>query len=427
MITAIIVGAGHRAMIYAEYAKIAPDKFKIVGVADPIELRRKLVAEEYGLKAEQCYRSAQELTSKGKIADAIINGTMDSDHVSTTVPLLELGYDVLLEKPFAVSEQEIDILENAVKRTKRKVMICHVLRYAPFYSELKKRVLNEEIGKIINIQTVEHVSYHHFASCFVRGKWRSKDQCGSSVLMAKCCHDLDLLTWFNSGSAPTRVASFGGQHFFNIHNAPEKSGNYCLLDCPIEKECLYSVRKLHLENPERWFPYVWSELEHIDKPTAEDYESFLKQKDNPYSRCVWKMDNNVVDRQSVMIEFSNGSTATHNLVGGTSRPMRNIHIIGSHGELQGIMDDNRYVMRQIDSRAGHEYIEKEYRLSDEGDTTGAFGGHGGGDLRLVEDFTSVLEGDVPSISCTELADSIYGHRIGFAADLAMASNRVIRL
>ena len=94
MITAIIVGAGHRALMYASYAKLRPEKLKIVGVADPNKIRREATAKEYGLTPEQCFNSAEELAAKGKLADAIINGTMDRQHVPTTLPLLKAGYDV---------------------------------------------------------------------------------------------------------------------------------------------------------------------------------------------------------------------------------------------------------------------------------------------------------------------------------------------
>ncbi len=427
MITAVIVGAGHRALTYASYAKLYPDKLKIVGVADPNKLRREEVAKEYGLTPEQCFNSAVELAAKGKIADAVINGTMDRQHVPTTLPLLKAGYDVLLEKPFAISEEEARALYAAAQKYNRKVMICHVLRYAPFYSEIKKRILDGDIGKIINIQTAEHVSYHHAAIGYIRGKWHRKDICGSSVLMAKCCHDLDLLSWFMSGVEPAKIASFGGLHYFCRKNAPENSGEHCLLDCPIEKDCLYSARKHYLDHPYRWSFYVWAGLEHIDNPTLEQKEEFLKHKDNPYGKCVWKLDNNVVDRQSVMVEFADGVTATHNLVCGASRPMRKIHIIGSHGEIQGIMDDSKFTVRHIDLRPGHEYSETEIDLKIQGDTTGAFGGHGGGDLRLVADFVSLLEGNHPSISCTAIEDSINGHLIGFSADKSMEESRIITL
>ncbi|MFA6714683.1 MAG: Gfo/Idh/MocA family oxidoreductase [Victivallaceae bacterium] len=427
MITAVIVGAGHRALLYASLAKLNPEKLKIVGVADPIRQRRKLVAEAYGFSEEFCFDSAEELAAHGKIADAAINGTMDNQHVDTTIPLLNAGYDVLLEKPFAISREEVRRLAETINRIGCKVMICHVLRYAPFYTEIKQRVIDGEIGEIINIQSAEHVSYHHVASGYIRGKWRRKDMCGSSSLMAKCCHDLDLLSWYKSGVAPAKVSSFGGLHYFCREHAPVNSGEYCLLDCPLEKDCLYSARKHYLDHPDRWSFYVWAGLEHLSSPSLKQKEAFLKNKLNPYARCVWKLDNDVADRQSVMIEFKDGSTATHNMICGTSRPMRKLHIIGTTGELHGILDENKYVIRHIDPRPGHEYKETECDLNNEGDTTGAFGGHGGGDLRLAMDFVALAEGQKPSISCTSVMDSLNGHLIGFAADQAMEENKIIKL
>lgn len=424
MITAIIVGAGHRALCYAKYARKCPDKLKIVGIADPNKMRREQTKKEFGFSDENCFESAEKLAEKEKFADAIINGTMDHQHVPTSIPLLEKGYDILLEKPIAISNEELDDFATVVKNTGRKVMICHVLRYVPFYVKMKEYVMSGKLGKIFNIQTAEHVSYHHMANCFIRGKWNRKDAGGSSILMAKCCHDLDLITWFMSGVAPLKVTSFGGLHYFNRENAPKDSGEYCLLDCPIEEKCLYSNRKINLDHPNRWSFYVWADYEHLGETTLSQKESFLKDKSNPYSKCVWKSDNDVADRQSVMIEFADGTTATHNLVCGTSRAMRKIHIIGSEGELQGILDDNKFVIRHFDTRPEHEYIETEHDLNFEGDMSGAFGGHGGGDLRLVADFVSVLSGNKPSISCTSLNDSLNGHKIGFYADKSMAENSI---
>ena len=103
MITAIIVGAGHRALGYAELAKIYPDQLKIVGVADPLADRRKYCREYFGFSEGMCFESAEELAKHGKLADAVINGTMDAEHIPTTIPLLEAGVIELLpgeEKTF---------------------------------------------------------------------------------------------------------------------------------------------------------------------------------------------------------------------------------------------------------------------------------------------------------------------------------------
>ena len=173
--------------------------------------------------------------------------------------------------------------------------------------------------------------------------------------------------------------------------------------------------------------YVWADIEHIKNPTMDDYLAELSRKDNPYAKCVWKLDNDVADRQSVIVEFANGAIASHDLITGSSRGCRKIHIIGTEGEIEGCMDDAAFTVRRINTDPGKDFDVVTVDLKKEGDTTGAFGGHGGGDIRLIDDFVSVLEGNTPSISCTALADSINGHLIGFASDQAMKERKVIEL
>jgi hypothetical protein len=263
---------------------------------------------------------------------------------------------------------------------------------------------------------------------FIRGKWSKKSYCRSSMLMAKCCHDLDLIAWMKSGIKPRSVASFGDNFQFRAENAPPEAGTRCLVDCPIEEDCLYSARKHYIDHPHRWSFYVWESLEHLAHPTIEDKIHSLET-DNPYGHCVWKCDMEVVDHQSVLIEFEDGSTATHNMIGGSSRPSRAIHLIGTKGEIQGVFEDRRFVIRHIDPRPGHEYSEQVIDLdvvgNVPGDMHGTFGGHGGGDLRLVADFLRVVRGEPASISTTDIRDSITGHLIGFCADRAMEERRVV--
>lgn len=425
-ITAVIVGAGHRALLYASYAERHPDELQIVGVADPIAHRRELVARTYDLPPDRCFESAEFLAAVPQFADVVINGTMDHQHVATSLPLLAAGYDMLLEKPFATSEAEMWTLVDAVRTYGRKVMICHVLRYAPFYAAIRRKVMEGAIGDILNIQTVEHVSYHHMAVAFVRGKWAKASETHSSMLMAKCCHDLDLITWMKSGIRPTVVSSFGSNFQFRPEPAPEGAATRCLVDCEIEPDCPYSARKHYIDHPDRWRFYVWASLEHLDAPTLEQKIESLRA-DNPFGRCVWRCEPEVVDHQSVIIKFEDGATATHSMVGGTAKPSRSIHLVGTLGEIQGYFEENRFVIRQIDPRPGHEYAETEMDLAREKDVHGVSGGHGGGDMRLVADFLRVIRGERSSISTTTLEDSIAGHWIGFSADRAMEAHRVVQL
>lgn len=421
--TCILVGAGHRAVAYGAYALKHPDEMEVVGVADPSEQRRALAARKFGLAPSQCFASAEELAGRPKLADFVINGTMDHQHVPTSLPLLERGYDILLEKPFATSEEDLWALVAAVRRTGRKVAVCHVLRHAPFYAAIRRKVLDGVIGDLINVQAVEHVSYHHMAVGFIRGKWRRTDYGQSTMLMAKSCHDLDLIAWMKGGIPPVRVASFGSNFQFRPGNAPAGAGTRCVVDCPIEADCLYSARKHYIDHPGRWAFYVWDSLEHIDQPTIGDKLESLKT--SPYGRCVWKTDMNVVDHQSVLIEFEDGCTATLNMIGGCAKPSRSIHLVGTRGEIQGCLETSTFTVRHIDPRPGHEFAEETIDLKITGDMTGARGGHGGGDSRLVADFLDYLNGLPPSPSTTSLDDSIAGHLIGFCANRALDEHRVV--
>ncbi len=425
-IKAIVVGAGHRALLYASYAQTHPDELKIVGVADPRSHRREQVARLYNLPAKRCYHTAQAIADVPKFADVVINGTMDHQHVVTSLPLLRAGYDMLLEKPFATSESDMWELVAAAKRWDRQVLVCHVLRYADFYTAIRQRVLDGCIGDILSVQTVEHVSYHHMAMGFVRGKWAREQHGYASMLMAKCCHDLDLIAWMKSGVKPHAVASFGSNFQFKPERAPAGAGTRCLLDCGIEPTCLYSARKHYIDHPERWHFYVWDSVEHLGPLTLEDKITSLRDS-NPFGRCVWDCEMDVVDHQSVVVEFEDGATATHDMVGGTAKPSRSIHLVGTEGEIQGNFEESRFVVRAIDPRPGREYAEESVDLAIDGDIHGAFARHGGGDLRLVEDFVRVVRGEAPSISTTSLDDSVAGHLIGFSADQAMTEQRLVSI
>lgn len=417
-ITAIIVGAGHRSFVYSELAKTNPEMLKIVGVADPNPIRRKKAMDYFGFKEDMCFENAEELAKKGKLADTVINGTMDEQHLETAVPLLDAEYDMLLEKPFAPNEEEMRQIVNCAKKNNSKVMICHVLRYTPFYYAIKERIVNGEIGDIINIQTTEHVSYHHLSTSYIRGKWANSDKCHTSMLLAKCCHDLDIIMWMMSETKPKQISSFGGKFQFKPENAPKEAGTICMKDCPLVDTCVYSTKRLYIDHPNRWAFYVWDALEGKKNITIEDKIALMKS-DSPYARCIYKCDNNVVDHQSVLINFESGATGTHNMVGGSAEPRREIHIIGTKGEIFGNFEESKFTVLKIDpSPDAHneECDVEEVDLRVTGDMVGAYGGHGGGDERLAADFVKFIRGEKPSLACTSIFDSVAGHLSVYLAD-----------
>lgn len=417
-ISVVVVGAGHRSEGYAEYALASPDHMKVVGVCEPDNVRRERIARIHNIPPEACFPGYEHLTDRPPIARAAINGTMDTMHYPSTVALLCSGYDVLLEKPIASSERESRELIEIASENNRVVMICHVLRYAPFYQKIKQLLSDGRIGSIVSMHTAENLSYHHMATAFVRGRWNAR-KTSSPILLAKCCHDMDIIAWM-VGDVPVRsVASFGALTQFREENAPAGSAPRCLDGCEIESTCPYSARKQYIEM-NLWGPYVWEPIEHIDEPTVEQKLQSLKN-NNPYGRCVWHCDNDALDHQSVIVEFVNGITASHNLFGGAARSCRTIHIIGTDGEIEGNMEAGWIKLRTLDAHDGRDHREESVQVDITSD------GHGGGDQRLIHDFISVLNGEPASQGVTRIEESLLGHQIAFAADLALRERRVVEL
>lgn len=416
----VVVGMGVRSMIYTRVALTNPELLEIVGVVDIDAKRRDYARITFGIAAENCFSTVDELIAVPKFADAVINGTMDRLHVSTSLPLLRHGYDMLLEKPFALNEDEAQELLACVAETKRTVMVCHVLRYAPFYQRFKQVIENGEIGKVINIRMSAQVNYFHESVSFVRGKYASAEICGSGMLLTKCSHDLDLMAWLMGNNKPLRISSVGSMFQFVPENAPEGAGTRCLTDCPadVERNCPYSARRLYIENPQRWADNVWHDSNISCPETDEEKAAILSGEDNPYGACAYRCKTDIVDHQSVLIEYADGATGTFSMTGGASISKRRVHVTGTRGEVYGTFEDGRFTISSIVPGA------PEGRVKHVVDVTEAQEGchHGGGDREVILDFIAYLRGEPTSPGKTLLEDSVTGHRIVFLAEKSRMSN-----
>lgn len=212
-LTVAIAGLGSRGFhTYAQCADSFPEKMQITAVADILPSRLQLAKEQFGLTKEQCFNSAEEMLASEKKADVLFLCTQDRQHVSQAVAALYKGYDILLEKPVSPVLEECDRLLQVQKETGRKVVVCHVLRYTPFYGKLKELLDSKAIGEVVTVQHIENVVYWHQAHSFVRGNWRRESET-SPMILQKCCHDMDLMLWL-MGKHCTSVSSFGGLYQF---------------------------------------------------------------------------------------------------------------------------------------------------------------------------------------------------------------------
>jgi predicted dehydrogenase len=219
------------------------------------------------------------------------------------------------------------------------------------------------------------------------------------MILAKSCHDLDLISWLMNQPC-TSVSSYGSLLHFRAENAPEGSTDRCINGCEVEKECAFSAMKIYIQPPGHpWARYMTNDL---------SQEGILKAlKEGPWGRCVYHCDNNVVDHQVVNMEFENGANASFIMSGLTQSGTRRVQIMGTQGEIIGDMDKGSFTLYRYVSGE-----KVEIGCNVEGD------GHGGGDDRMVGSFLrNVGQFDSnPSQGLTSATASLQSHLIAFASE-----------
>ncbi|MCI9317993.1 MAG: Gfo/Idh/MocA family oxidoreductase, partial [Oscillospiraceae bacterium] len=309
-VTFAICGCGSRGLeAYAPFQELHPERMRIAAGADSRPERLAMLRERYGLAEDRCFASDEELLAQPRLADAMIIATQDRQHVPAALAALDKGYHLLLEKPISPDLDQCRQLVEKARETGRMVVVCHVLRYTKFYGTLEAMLRRGEIGKIETIDAVENVAYWHQAHSFVRGNWRRSDET-SPMILAKSCHDMDILRWL-AGERCLKVQSFGSLDYFRPDRAPAGAAERCLDGCACKAACPYDAEKIYLTAPHsglRTKGPGWPCNVLCDEPTEERIYEALRT--GPYGRCVFHCDNDVVDHQTVNLEFANNIHAT---------------------------------------------------------------------------------------------------------------------
>lgn len=291
----------------------------------------------------------------------------------------------------------------------RVFSICHVLRYTDFFATIKKIITDGKIGNLVSIQHTENVEHRHQAHSFVRGNWRDSEV-SSPMILAKSCHDMDILQWLVDADC-TKVSSFGSLTHFRKENAPEGAPRYCLDGCPVKDECPYYAPRMYIERDD----WVGEVLRSVVSNDTSDEGVLRELKNGPYGRCVYHCDNNVVDHQVVNLEFSNEVTVAFTMSAFTYEGGRSVKLMGTHGQIRGDMEKN-----VIEATS---FITRETEIIN----LDVDKGHGGGDAGIMRDFVRLVQSDGKEKGLTGANVSVKSHLIAFAAEKSRLESRVISM
>jgi predicted dehydrogenase len=405
----VMVGAGNRGYLaYGAFAKRNPEEAKFVAVVEPDDARRARFATAHDIPAERQFRSWEDIAGRPPLAPALVNATLERTHRASTLGLLAAGYEMLLEKPMAITAGECLEIARAAESQGRLLQIAHVLRYAPFFVALREIIVSGRLGAIVSVDWRENLMYWHFGHSYVRGNWGNASRTGPMIL-TKCCHDLDLLVWI-FGRCEWLSSSGSLTHFVRDAVGPEIPDR-CTDGCPIEEACPYFAPRVYLDllrdNPGG----VAITAVTLDQ-TPDGLMRALET--GPYGRCVYRSDNDVVDHQVVLMRFAGGLSVSLTMQGASHIEGRTIRIDGTRATL--LATESRAEIEVHDHRTGNmELIERPRGV----------GGHGGGDDGLMRAFVAALQGGQTAAVLTSAREAVASHLMAFAAEQARRTGKAV--
>lgn len=396
-VTLAVCGMGSRGVVYASQMLNYPEMGEVTAIADLKPERLEAANKYLHLPADRLFSTADEMFAQPKLADIMAITTQDAQHKEHALKALEKGYDLLLEKPISNKLEDIVTIAAAAKRLGRTVIVCHVLRYTPFYRKVKELLDQGVVGRVMSLEMAEHVGNFHYAHSYTRGNWHNEAK-SSPMILAKSSHDMDLICWL-SGEDCTKINSFGTQTYYNANNAPEGSADRC---CDCKVDCVFRAHDFYLPRVPRWPTNIIH-----PEPTVENITEMLKTSD--YGRCVYKMDNDVMDHQTVNMVMGDHITATFQMTGfAAGGDSRTIRVLGTEGDLRG---DFRAKTLQYQRFGQKPVIISEEELGTEAK------GHGGGDAGLILNLLRYYRGEeFDTSSITFIDRSVESHYMAFAAE-----------
>jgi hypothetical protein len=324
-----------------------------------------------------------------------------------------MGYDVLLEKPIAPTEKECRTILSLAQKAGRIVAVCHVLRYEPYFVQMKKLLAEGAIGEIISVQHFEPIEHTHMAHSYVRGNWHNSKET-TPIILAKSCHDLDIIKWVIDKPSK-QIVAMGDLKWFRKENAPEGSTERCTDGCAVERSCPYSAIREYYDKRSR------TSVLDLPEDKLKHPEVIMERlRTTNYGRCVYRMNNDQPDHYVTSIQFADNVTANFSMEAFTSYHGRRTRLMGSMGDMVGDMHE----LVLTDFRNGKsvklvpQYSDvEEYKNS----------GHGGGDWLLVKDFVQAVAQQNAALLTSTIEASIESHIMGFKAEESRKKGKVMQV
>lgn len=394
-----IVGTGVRAL--GMWGKPIVQGFgnevQFVGLCDINEGRLKWVKSEMGVSCP-IFTDFDKMMRETK-PEILIVTTVDNTHHEFIIKGMEMGADIITEKPLTTDESKCQAIIDAEKRTGKKIRVTFNYRYSPHRVKIYELLRSNAIGKLTSVDFHWYLDTSHGADYFRR--WHRLREKGGSLLVHKASHHFDLLNWWID-SDPEEVFAHGGLEFYGKNNSFRHT--HCRT-CPHTKECDFymditknnTMMKLYVEN--------------------EKYDGYLRD------GCVWKEDVDIFDKMAVQIKYANKVQVSYSLTTYSPYEGYRISFNGTKGKLDAWIkekqpwEEEQHDEIQLTTNFGKREI---FKISNKES------GHGGGDKRLQEQIFLPNQAD-PFRQAAGLRDGALAILTGIAARNSIDSGKPVRI
>ncbi len=415
-----IVGVGTRSRMYQDAVQKDYSEYcELVGLCD-VNLGRLKLAQQRSIanigKTVPIFDASEFDTMIAKTKpDRLVVTTVDGFHHQYIIRAMELGCDVITEKPMTIDAEKCQAIIDTQNKTGKRCTVTFNYRYSPPRTQVKELLMSGIIGEVLSVDFHWMLNTFHGADYFRR--WHSQKKFSGGLMIHKATHHFDLVNWWLS-AIPVSVYATGKREFYTpimanrfgleshherCRTCPEK--NKCGFELDLEKD--RGLKELYLDN--------------------EQYDGYFRD------RCVFRPDIDIEDTMNVLVKYDNNVTLCYSLNAFNSWEGYYIVFNGTKGRLEHRVEESVYISGTDAVQGGLKPGGTNTRViplrgpaQDFEPWTGE-GGHGGGDKVLLDDLFLPVKPADKYLRAADQRAGAYSILIGAAANRCFQTGQPVTI
>jgi predicted dehydrogenase len=346
------------------------------------------------------YTDLDEMVRREK-PETLIVTTEDSAHHEVIIRGMELGCDIITEKPLTIDEGKAQAILDAEKRTGKNIIVTFNYRYPPYRAKIKELLMSGLVGDVLSADFHWNLDHSHLTRYFQR--WHGESNRGGTLWVHKSTHHFDMINWWLN-SDPEEVFAYGSNERYGIN------GSFRGKNC---RNCAHTAK----------CPYFWditkSQIDTGLYTDNEHYDGYVR--DN----CVFRPQIDIYEKHAAVVKYANGAMLNYSLNGDSDHDGYWLAFNGTKGRLELRMGGYSYGEdvdivflpngRFTDEKA---QVIKAYHSE---------GGHWGGDPLMMDKLFKDPNMPDPLGQQAGTRDGVMSILIGIAARKSVQQNKPIRI